>query len=132
MEEKKTRKGGKLVEIKGVPVVNGKNLLGNSIDLNKYIVDDVLSWNIPNGEWRVVQITTNVLREGFQSGTDRGGKVRYYPSLLMPEVTEGFIKLTHKKYAEVLGEKLGSLIYSTFTDEPSLMAQPYINLGYGV
>lgn len=123
---------GKLIVLKGVPVVNGKNQLGKTIDLKKYIKDNALNWNVSDGSWRIVQITTNVLRDGFQSGTDRGGKVRYYPSLLMPEVTERFIKLTHKKYAEVLGEKLGNLFYSTFTDEPSLMAQPYINLGYGV
>jgi hypothetical protein len=50
----------------------------------------------------------------------------------MPEVTKRFIELTHQKYAEVLGDNLGSLFYSTFTDEPSLMAQPFTNQGYGL
>jgi len=123
---------GNLVVMKGVPVINGKNQLGKTIDIKKYALDNALNWDVPKGEWRVVQITTNVLRNGYQSGTVRGGKVRQYPSLLMPEVTQQFIELTHKRYTEVLGSKLGSLFYSTFTDEPSLMAQPYVNLGYGV
>ena len=123
---------GKIVALKGVPVVDGKNQLKKTIDLNKNVENGFLKWDVPNGTWRIVQITTDVLRKGFQSGTDRGGKVRYYPSLLMPEVTQRFIELTHKKYADVLGDKLDKLFYSTFTDEPSLMAQPHTNPGHGV
>jgi hypothetical protein len=123
---------GKLVSVKAVPIDGSTLVIERALDLTQFIKANAIIWNVPAGSWRIVQIATNVLRDGFQSGTDRGGKVRHYPSLLMPEVTQRFIELTHKKYAGVLGEKLGSLFYSTFTDEPSLIAQPYINLGYGV
>ena len=123
---------GKLVAIKAVPVINDKNQLGKSIDLKSKVADNVLNWNVPAGKWRIVQITTNVLRDGFQAGTEREGIIPHSTSLLMPEVTQRFIELTHKKYAQELGDKLGNLFYSTFTDEPSLMAQPFVNVGYGV
>jgi hypothetical protein len=123
---------GNLVVIGAVPVVDNKIQIEKSMNLTQFLTAKGLEWNAPAGSWRIVQISTNVLREDFQAGTDRGGKVRHYPSLLMPEVTERFIELIHNKYAGVMGGKLGSLFYATFTDEPSLMAQPYVNLGYGV
>lgn len=36
------------------------------------------------------------------------------------------------RYAQAFTEKLGTLFTSTFTDEPSSMALPFPNLGYGV
>lgn len=123
---------GNLVSVKAVQMDGSKLLIERALNLKQFITKDVIVWNVPAGSWRIVQVSNNVLRQGFQAGTDRGGKIRYYPSLLMPEVTDRFIELTHKKYSEVLEDKLGSLFYATFTDEPSLMAQPYINLGYGV
>ncbi len=123
---------GNLVSVKAVPLAGSKLAFEQALDLSQFVTANAIVWNVPVGSWRIVQVSANVLREGFQAGTDRGGKIRHYPSLLMPEVTERFIELTHKKYTEVLNDKLGSLFYATFTDEPSLMAQPYINLGYGV
>lgn len=116
---------------KAIPVVNGENKLDQAVELNKSNSEKI-EWTVPEGKWRIVQISSGVLREGFQAGTERGGKILNYPSLLLPEVTKRFIELTHKKYAEVAGEKLGEIFYATFTDEPSSMAQPYNNLGYGV
>jgi len=123
---------GTLLQIKAVPIFEGKPIVNKAIDLKKNVASNLLNWNVPEGNWRIAQISTNVLRDGFQAGTERGGKIICYPSLLMPEVTERFIELTHKKYASVLQEKLGTLFYATFTDEPSLMAQTYTNVGYGV
>lgn len=123
---------GKLMMLKGIPIVDGVSHLDRAVAISGLVENGALHWEVPPGTWNVVQVATNVLREGFQAGTDRGGKVRYYPSLLMPEVGERFIELTHKRYAEVLGKELGHLFYATFTDEPSSMAHSFENLGYGV
>ncbi len=122
---------GKLISIKAVPVT-GTNQIEKAIDLSQFVSDGKLNWEAPTGNWRIASLSSGVLRTGFQAGSKRGGKERFYPSLLMPEVTKEFIELTHKKYAEKAGEKLGNLIYATFTDEPSSMGHSFQNLGYGV
>ncbi len=123
---------GKLISVKAIPVADGKNQIDKANDISQFASGGKLEWNVPSGAWRIAQVSAGILRSGFQSGTIRGGKVRFYPSLLMPEVTQQFIELTHKKYAEKAGERLGNLFYATFTDEPSSMGHSFQNLGYGV
>ncbi len=41
-----------------------------------------------------------------------------YANLLDPRAARRFIETTHERYAEVLGERFGSLVPSIFTDEP--------------
>ena len=123
---------GKIRMVKAFPVDNDLLHFDKGQDLQDRIKDGTLEWKAPAGQWKIGLISTGVLYEGFQAGTERGGKIPRYTSLLMPEVTTRFIDLTHKKYADFLGDKLGSLFFSTFTDEPSAMAIPYYNLGYGV
>ena len=123
---------GKILVLKAIPVKDGRLQFEKSQDLHQQIKEGRLEWEVPTGEWKIAMISSGVLHEGFQAGTDRGGHILRYTSLLMPEVTERFIELTHRKYADVLGDKLGSLFFATFTDEPSAMAMPYPNLGYGV
>jgi hypothetical protein len=123
---------GNLLSVKAVPVIEGLNYPDKALDITEFASKKFLEWEVPAGTWRLAQLSTNILREGFQAGNMRGGKDRFYPSLLMPEVTRRFIELTHKKYAEAAGEKLGNLIYATFTDEPSSMGHTFQNLGYGV
>ncbi len=123
---------GILIAAKAVPVVNAMNQTGKAIDIGRFVSGGKLNWEVPSGTWRIAQLSANILRNGFQAGNMRGGEDRFYPSLLMPEVTHRFIELTHKKYAATAGEKLGNLIYATFTDEPSSMGHSFQNLGYGV
>jgi hypothetical protein len=92
----------------------------------------MLDWTVPPGKWKIAMISAGVLYHGFQAGEDKGGIPPRYPSLLMPEVTEHFIEITHKKYAEMFGWKLDRYFFSTFTDEPSSMALAYPKLDYGV
>ncbi|MDD3108632.1 MAG: glycosyl hydrolase [Alistipes sp.] len=115
-----------------VPFVGDSIHYHQAQDLSLYEKEGKLHWTSPEGSWHVVQITHAPLYEGFQSGTERGGEIPRYPSLLMPEVTTRFIDFTHKQYAAHFKEKLGDLFTSTFTDEPSSMALPFPNLGYGV
>lgn len=41
-----------------------------------------------------------------------------YANLLDPRATRRFIETTHERYAEVLGDRFGTLVPSIFTDEP--------------
>lgn len=123
---------GKMHIVKAFPIEKGLPQLNKGQEIHQQLRDGTLEWKIPAGKWEIVMISTGALYQGFQAGTDRGGKIPRYPSLLMPEVTTQFINLTHKKYADFSGAKLGNLFFSTFTDEPSSMAIPYNNLGYGV
>ena len=115
-----------------LPQKSGVAQLNKSEDLRSHLKNSMLEWNAPGGKWKVVQVSSGTLYHGFQAGTNRAGEVLHYPSLLLPEVTNRFIELTHKKYAKASGGLLGDLFFSTFTDEPSSMAMPYNNLGYGV
>ncbi|HHV11502.1 MAG TPA: hypothetical protein GXX75_14620 [Clostridiales bacterium] len=51
----------------------------------------------------------------------------YYVDVLNADVIRKFIELTHEKYKNIFGEKIGSLIPGFFTDEPqySKMVIPY-------
>lgn len=122
---------GKLISIKAIPVT-GCVEIEKATDLIPFVSERKLYWDAPAGNWRIASLSSGILRTGFQAGNKRGGKDRFYPSLLVPEVTQQFIELTHKKYAEKAGERLGNLFYATFTDEPSSMGHSFQNLGYGV
>ena len=124
---------GKIRVLKAIPVVNDMLQFEKGIEINQQVKDGMFEWKAPAGEWKIVMISTGTLYEGFQIGSDGASRENHrYPSLLMPEVTTRFINLTHKKYADFLGAQLGNMFFSTFTDEPSSMAIPFINLGYGV
>ena len=115
-----------------MPSVDGQLEYDRARSLLSSIRDGRIRWTAPDGTWTIAQISHAPLYTGFQAGTDRGGTTPRYPSLLMPEVTKRFIELTHRRYAQAFTEKLGTLFTSTFTDEPSSMALPFPNLGYGV
>lgn len=123
---------GTVVLAKAVPVVHGTILYDKSFDISNFFTKGTLNWKSATGTWYVVLIMRDVLYSAYQAGTERGGEYPHYPSLLMPEVTRLFIDYTHKRYANAFGEKLGKYFTSTFTDEPSTMALPYSQLGYGV
>jgi len=71
-------------------------------------------------------------REVFSGGTIRGvheGEDDGEPfapasaDLLNPEAVQAFIRLTHERYYEVLGEYFGSTIIAMFTDEPDILGR---------
>ena len=123
---------GRMVKLQIMPLLNGSPVIEKAENISMETLTSRLKWKAPEGNWLVVMISTNTLRDGFQAGTERGDRIINYPSLLMPEVGTRFIELAHKRYADVLGKKLSSLFFATFTDEPSSMALPYKDLGYGV
>lgn len=53
----------------------------------------------------------------------RGG----YADLLNPEATRIFLRMTHEQYRSVVGERFGTTIPLTFTDEPTAADPPWTN-----
>ncbi len=58
-----------------------------------------------------------------RDGTSRVARVPGTASLLVPEATQRFLKVTHQRYADALGELMGTTVRAIFTDEPSLPHQ---------
>ncbi len=48
-----------------------------------------------------------------------------YVDLLNPEVTDEFLRVTHDRYREAVGEDFGKTIPGMFTDEPCMAAMPW-------
>lgn len=114
--------------IKAFPVTDGKTDFKNPFDLLDLYKGDVLKWNAPTGNWNIFVATKYRLYEGYQAADKGGSKLgSHYPSLLMSEPTEAFIRITHEAYANTFGTDLGKCFTSTFTDEPSLMALQFHN-----
>jgi len=114
---------GKPFIIKAFPVVNGTTDFKNPVDLLGLFKGNSLTWNVPKGDWNIFAATKYRLYEGYQAADKGGSKLgSHYPSLLLPEPTEAFIRFTHEAYAKKFGADLGNYFTSTFTDEPSLMA----------
>ena len=53
--------------------------------------------------------------------TIREGKNPARPDVLNPEAMRAFVRSTHERYAEKLGEFFGTLIKGIFSDEPSFL-----------
>ena len=51
--------------------------------------------------------------------------IQDYPDLTVKEATQAFIRITHEKYKEYLGDDLGNLITAVFTDEPKAPNLPF-------
>ena len=73
--------------------------------------------------------TLLIFREGFSGGTIRGiheneddGEINAPKSadLLNADAVQAFIRITHERYYEVLGEHFGKTIIAMFTDEPDI------------
>lgn len=122
---------GRPVQVVAFPVKGGTPDFTAPRDLMAYVDGEQLGWEAPTGEWKVFAASKDVLYEGFQAGDKGGGKLgARYPSLMIPQVTEAFLRITHERYAEYLGDDLGKYFTSTFTDEPSLMALQFHRYKY--
>lgn len=123
---------GKVIQLVAFPMAEGKPDFTEPTDLLPRLEGSTLVWNAPAGDWKVFAASKDVLYEGFQACVKSpGGKLgARYPSLMIPEVTEAFLRSTHDKYAEHLGDDLGKYFKSTFTDEPSLMALQFHRYKY--
>ena len=117
---------GRQEMVAAFPVVGGRVDYSRKTDLMGRVEGPLLQWEVPKGEWNVFAVSKDYLYDGFQISQKPGsGAGPHYPSLLIPEVTETFIRITHETYARYMGKDLGKYFTSTFTDEPSTMALPF-------
>ena len=122
---------GKVIQLVAFPMAEGKPDFTEPTDLLPKLKGSTLEWHAPAGNWKVFAASKDVLYEGFQAFDKSPGKLgTRYPSLMIPEVTEAFLRTTHDKYVEYLGDDLGKYFKSTFTDEPSLMALQFHHYKY--
>ena len=105
------------------PVKNGQiDLKGRVLlDAAKQVRDNTLTWQAPAGRWHVMAIMEGPIYEGTHAAMNLAEKTPYI-NLLMAEPTARFLEVTHQRYAQHLGDKLGKSFVATFTDEPSLMS----------
>jgi hypothetical protein len=117
---------GELVKAAAYRLTENSLDWNSELDLQQYVKTGKLNWSVPVGNWRILVVTKYRLYENFQACAKDEGKLgANYPSLMLPEVTQRFIELTHEAYRKYLGDDLGAYFVSTFTDEPSLMAVPF-------
>lgn len=102
---------------------NGIQLKG-AIDLPAP-VGGTLAWTAPHGQWHLLAVSEGRLFDGSQVDFSGVPEHAPYVSLLDPEAVSAFIESTHERYAKAFGNNLGQVFVSTFTDEPSLIADYY-------
>jgi hypothetical protein len=112
---------GGLVLAGAFAVSDGIIDITKKVDLTGQVHDGRLSWQAPDGRWRVMAITENRLYEGTHAEGNLHAKMPYI-NLLMPEPTARFIDVTYGRYVQHLGDDLGKYFMASFTDEPSLMS----------
>lgn len=72
----------------------------------------------------IVQVNSEGTIRGIHYGEDDGeANAPAAADLLSQEAVDTFIRLTHQRYYEVLGEYFGNTIIGFFTDEPSLLGR---------
>ncbi|MBR5870188.1 MAG: hypothetical protein IKZ09_04060 [Clostridia bacterium] len=91
------------------------------------MTDDVgeghLIADLHNGKY-IVQVNSGGTIRGIHFGEDDGEE--HAPAaadLLSQEAVDTFIRLTHQRYYDVVGEYFGSTVIGFFTDEPSVLGR---------
>ncbi|PRY16622.1 hypothetical protein [Kineococcus rhizosphaerae] len=82
-----------------------------------------LVWlDLPAGRWRTVAVfdvlSGGTIRGAHADQDDESATAPAAASLLDPDAVRAFVELTHDRYAEALGDHLGSTVVAVFTDEP--------------
>ncbi|MBE6871961.1 MAG: hypothetical protein E7491_08440 [Ruminococcaceae bacterium] len=94
---------------------------GEAIDITDTLNEkQTLYFDIPKGVYRLLTLTIRRLFDGTHAAHSFS-EPRRMINLLQKEATQAFLKVTHEKYAEVLGDEFGKSVRAFFTDEPSLM-----------
>ncbi len=130
---------GKEPEVYHLPMPPGKLLLAKAFKMDKQggillksaidlptPVDNKIDWTAPKGRWQLLAVSEDRLFDGSQVDFSGVPEHAPYVSLLDPDAIASFIQITHDRYAKEIGNDLGKVFVSTFTDEPSLIADYYV------
>jgi hypothetical protein len=88
-------------------VVSMDMLTFQRIDLTEFIDNGVLTWNVPQGTWKVMAFHC----------VDAGNSIIDY---LSPEAADLYIAMTHEEYYKRFSKYFGTVIEGTFFDEPTM------------
>jgi hypothetical protein len=111
---------GEVLSVMAVPCLPEGLEFSKRISLHKDPDERRVSWDLPEGDWRVSAFILKKLDwTTTGSGNWRSSSGNPYVDLLNPLVTQKFIKVTHQKYREVLGPELMARVDAIFTDEPA-------------
>lgn len=91
-----------------------------------------LEWQVPPGRWRIIILLDEEIQD-----------FKYYGTFVDPchaEAIASFIRLTHQRYADTVGEHLGTTIKGMFTDEIGFLGklpwsprlEPFFQAQHGV
>ncbi len=82
---------------------------------------------IPSGEWGIFMFvqtpSRGVIRGVHWDEEDNAPNAPASADLLNPEATERFIRYTHERYLEAVGQFFGGTVEGIFTDEPSILGR---------
>lgn len=115
-----------------LPGSRGRGLVFREVESLPSIENDVLFIWEKTGDGQFLPVTDAKRAEGrllpgrWLLGLEQKAPVggwfggKFYVDLLLPGVTEQFLRLTHEAYRRELGDKFGTEILGIFTDEPHL------------
>lgn len=117
---------GKLLFARAYPVgTNGEVTLTGAVELPPASGGN-FTWTAPEGRWQLLAVSEDRLFDGSQVDFSGVPEHAPYVNLLDPDTVSAFLDITHERFAKELGNNLGQLFVSTFTDEPSLLASYYM------
>ncbi len=83
----------------------------------------VVAYDLPAGAWRLVSVwevcSGGRIRGAFAEEEDGHATAPPAGDLLNPEAVAAFLRLTHDRYAQHVGDHFGTTIVAMFTDEPN-------------
>ncbi|QCT04047.1 glycoside hydrolase family 2 sugar binding [Paenibacillus algicola] len=102
--------GEELVGIVAAERLTGTEELGSLMNLNVFIRDGVLFWDVPEGHWRVFMLKL----------TNEGGheRLQYHLNPLEPEAVDVLLQTVYEPHYERLRHKFGNTLSGFFSDEP--------------
>lgn len=77
------------------------------VDLEEYIIDGQLSWQVPTGKWKIMVFDC----------VDAGNTIIDY---LDPDAASLYIDMTHEAYYKRFSDYFGDVVEGTFFDEPTM------------
>lgn len=78
------------------------------LDLQPFIKENILEWDVPKGEWRVMF---------FNCKYNIGGVHQYHVDYMQPEAVSKVMEMTYGEYDKRFGQYFGNVIKKTFFDD---------------